>query len=101
MNAAGHLTDNGKFLLEVFVPDLGRFDRGQRVSATEIKDNQVKIDISKHDMLTQQVSSQHVVFSEEGIKLYPVVVRYAWPSELDMMARVAGLRLVDIAHPRF
>ncbi len=54
-----------------------------------------KIDISKHDSLTQQVTSQHVVFSEKGVQLYPVIVRYAWPSELDMMARVAGMKLID------
>ena len=31
----------------------------------------------------------------QGVRLYPIVTRYAWPSELDLMARIAGLRLKD------
>lgn len=37
--------------------------------------------------------SQHVVLSEQGIRLYPVQIRYAWPFALDLMARLAGLQL--------
>lgn len=94
-NVAKHLTGGGAFLIEAFVPDTGRFDRGQSVRATEVSENVVKIDISKHDPVMQQVSSQHVVITDNGIRLYPVSLRYTWPSELDMMARVAGMKLVD------
>jgi hypothetical protein len=37
----------------------------------------------------------HVVLSREGVRVYPIVTRYAWPSELDLMARIAGLRLKE------
>lgn len=94
-NVARHLTRKGAFLIEAFIPDLGRFDRGQSVRATEVGENEVRIDISKHNPLMQQVTSQHVVLSEKGVRLYPVTIRYTWPSELDMMARVAGMKLVD------
>ncbi len=94
-NVARHLTSNGTFLIEAFVPDLGRFDRGQSVRATEIGENEVKIDIGKHNPLKQLVTSQHVIITDDGIRLYPVTIRYTWPSELDMMARVAGMKLID------
>jgi hypothetical protein len=41
----------------------------------------------------QRLKSQHVVIHNGEIRLYPVEVRYAWPAELDLMARLAGLRL--------
>ena len=43
--------------------------------------------------MNQLVHSQHLFVSKSGIKLYPVQVRYSWPSELDLMAQLAGMRL--------
>ena len=94
-NVAEHLTDDGVFVLEAFVPDLARFDRGQRVSTSRLDVNEVWIDAAIHDPVTQRVESQHVVVTEAGVKLYPVNIRYAFPSELDLMAELAGLRLRD------
>jgi SAM-dependent methyltransferase len=90
---ARHLTDDGVFVLEAFVPDLTRFDHGQRVEARQVATDRVSLDTSVHDPVRQRVMSQHVVLTEQGIRLYPVQIRYAWPSELDLMARLAGLRL--------
>jgi len=53
----------------------------------------VMLDASRHDAVEQRVDTQHVVITEEGTRLYPVSIRYAFPSELDLMARLAGLRL--------
>ncbi len=92
-NVASHLSDQGLFVLEAFVPDLSRFDRHQRVSASKVKTDEVMLEISKHDPTGQRVDAQHIVVSEEGIKMHPVRVRYAYPSELDLMARLAGLQL--------
>ena len=92
-NVADHLTDDGVFVVEAFVPDLARFDRGQRVSTSRLTVDEVWIDAAIHDPVTQRVESQHVVVSETGAKLYPVNIRYAFPSELDLMAQLAGLRL--------
>ena len=92
-NVATHLTPGGCFLIEAFVPDLTRFDRGQTVSATNVTTDNVDLDVSQHDPVTQRVVSQKVFIKDGSIRLYPIEIRYAWPSELDLMAKLAGLRL--------
>jgi len=94
-NVAARLEPGGAFVLEGFVPDLARFDRGQRVSAIEVELDVVRIDASRHDPVTQRVTSQHLVLTADGVRLYPVSLRYAWPTELDLMARLAGLELAE------
>ena len=91
--AAEHLADGGVFLIEVFVPDPARFVRGQSVGVTNLESERVTLDVARHDPLHQRVDSRHLVLSESGIRTYPVQLRYAWPAELDLMARLAGLRL--------
>jgi SAM-dependent methyltransferase len=90
---AAHLDGEGVLVLEAFVPDLARYDRGQRVSSIRTKLDHIVLDVSQLDAASQTVFSQHVLISDEGTKLFPVQVRYAWPTELDLMARLAGLRL--------
>jgi SAM-dependent methyltransferase len=92
-NVADHLDAGGVFVIEAFVPDLARFDRDQRVGVFDIGAESVHLDASRHDLATQRVSSRHLVLSEQGTRVLPVEIRYAWPSELDLMARLAGLRL--------
>jgi hypothetical protein len=94
-NVAARLSDDGAFVIEAFVPDLRRFDRNQRFSVEAIDGDQVRIEASEHDPVSQQVQSRHIVLSEQGVKFYPLKIRYAWPAELDLMARLAGLRLRD------
>jgi SAM-dependent methyltransferase len=92
-NVARHLTPNGVFLVEAFVPDLHRFQGDQAVRAVEVGVNLVRLDVSEIDILTQKIVNQHVLLNEKGLQLYPVQIRYVWPSELDLMARLAGMRL--------
>ena len=92
-NVARHLGADGAFLIEVFVPDLTRFRGGQDVRAASVGNDEVRLAVSQLNSVSQQVTSQHVALSEEGARLYPVKIRYAWPSELDLMARLAGLEL--------
>jgi SAM-dependent methyltransferase len=94
-NAATHLADGGRFVVEAFVPDLGRFDRGQRVGVSAVDTDRVDFEVSRHDPVNQRVDSQHVFVTGEGIRLAPVCLRYAFPSELDLMARLAGLELQE------
>ncbi len=91
--AAKHLLPDGVFLVEAFVPDPCRFVDGQAVRAVEVTEHVVQLDVSKFDPAAQQVTTQHVFLSQGGTRLYPVKLRYAWPSELDLMARIAGLSL--------
>jgi SAM-dependent methyltransferase len=94
-NAADRLAEGGRFVVEAFVPDLARFDRGQRLNVTSIDIDRVAVDASRHHPATQRVDSQHVVMTQGGTRLYPVSLRYAFPSELDLMARLAGLDLEE------
>lgn len=94
-NVAEHLSDDGVFVIECFVPDVSRFDRGQRVHVMDVGVDSVSLSISQHDALTQVVTSQEVTLRNDGTRLDPVVIRYAWPAELELMARLAGLRLRD------
>jgi len=94
-NVAQRLIPEGVFLLEVFVPDLGRFDRGQTVRAVRVGIDDVDLDVTQLDPVLQQITNQHVLLSERGVRLYPVKLRYAWPAELDLMAQIAGLRLAE------
>jgi SAM-dependent methyltransferase len=94
-NVAAHLTEDGRFVLEAFLPDPARFDRGQRTQTTLVDVDRVMLETSRHDPVEQRVDSAHVVITEEGTRLYPVSIRYAYPSELDLMARLAGLALLD------
>jgi hypothetical protein len=53
----------------------------------------VSLDVTQHDPVQQVVTAQRLHITTGGLKMYPVQLRYAWPSELDLMARLAGLRL--------
>jgi hypothetical protein len=90
---AERLTDDGVFTLELFMPDMTRFANGQNFLTNRVGTDQVTLDASLHDPLTQRVTTQHIVLSASGVRLYPIQIRYAWPSELDLMARLAGLDL--------
>jgi hypothetical protein len=92
-SAAAHLTPDGAFMLDAFVPDLSRFDRAQRVDSTHVDSDLVELNVATHRPASQTVVSAHVMLTESGTRIYPVRIRYAWPSELDLMAQLAGLRL--------
>ena len=92
-NVARRLSDGGVFLLEAFVPDPTRFVRGQNIQMGVLETDRVSIDLSRHDPVGQTVASSHLYITEKGVRLYPVKLRYAWPSELDLMAKLAGMEL--------
>jgi len=90
---AKRLAPDGAFVIEAFVPDLTRFDHGQRTSTTLLSDERTVMEVSKLDAASQRVRSQHLVIDDGGIHRYPVELRFAYPPELDLMARIAGMRL--------
>jgi SAM-dependent methyltransferase len=93
-NVAASLSPKGRFVAELFVPDLGRFDRGQRTSLVSFDANSVMLDVARHDLASQTIEAAHVWLSPPGgVRIQPVNIRYAWPGELDLMARLAGLDL--------
>ena len=93
-NVAARLTDTGVFVVEAFVPNwLYRLRNDQYVDAEAIGVRTVRLDVGRHDPVGQVLDESHVTLSARGITVNPIVCRYAWPSELDLMARLAGLRL--------
>lgn len=95
-SVAARLRPGGCFLLEAFVPDPGRFDQGQTLRTGGMEERCVTLEASRHDPVTQTVTSQHLVLrAGSAVELYPVRLRYAWPAELDLMGELAGLRLVS------
>ena len=79
--------------MECFVPDLARFDRDQRVQVRTVTEDSAILEVSRHDVAHQRITTQIVTFDGHGMHLRPVALRYCWPSELDLMAERAGLRL--------
>ena len=92
-NVASHLSESGVFLVHAFVPDLSRFSGGQHLSASLPDLASVRLDVSVHDAANQVVDFRHLHLTEDGIRMFPGRLRYVWPSELDLMARLAGLCL--------
>ena len=95
-NTAAHLTRDGSFVVEAYVPTfLHQLHDNQQVTAESIQVDEVRIGVLRHDAATQLLEQSHVTLSQTGARLDPVVQRYAWPNELDLMAQIAGLQLKD------
>ena len=95
-NVADHLEPGGRFLLECFVPDVKRFDsQNTRLAVSEISDDGAyAYEVAIHDPVDQEVRSLHIrTAPNQTDRVLPVTIRYAWPAELDLMARLAGLKL--------
>jgi SAM-dependent methyltransferase len=92
-NAAAHLKPGGCFVIETAVPDLQRLPPGQSIIPFRAAPDGISFDV--YDVVTQRFSSQHFVFEDGRVRAFPVEFRYAWPAELDLMARVADLELRD------
>jgi SAM-dependent methyltransferase len=92
-NAARHLEPGGCFVVEVMVPDLRRLHPGERVRAFAADPTHLGFD--EYDLATQAAASHHH-YLEDGVwRSFTMPFRYVWPAELDLMARIAGLTLVD------
>jgi hypothetical protein len=92
--SATHLADEGLVVIEAGTPWwLHRLDRRQYVDAEELRRDRVTLDVGRYDPVTQLLDESHVTIGPQGIRLSPIVTRYCTPAELDLMARIAGLRL--------
>lgn len=93
-NAAAHLTDDGVFVVEAFGPQFpAGFREGQRVQAGLVDRDIAILDMGNYDPIEQQASVQYVVLTPGKLEMFGARSRYASPAELDLMARMAGLRL--------
>jgi SAM-dependent methyltransferase len=92
-NVASHLEPGGSFVIEVAVPDLRRLPPGDTFRVFDVSETHLGID--EFDVVNQGLVSHHYYRTAEGsIERFSGPFRYVWPSELDLMARIAGLRPV-------
>jgi SAM-dependent methyltransferase len=88
-NAAAHLEPGGVFVVEIMVPELQRLPRGDRFLLFDASPGHVGFD--EYDLITQELTSHHYDPERGAYSTFPG--RYIWPSELDLMARLAGMEL--------
>jgi SAM-dependent methyltransferase len=91
-NAAAHLEPGGCFVVEVGVPNLRRVSPSNRVEAFTVSPTRLGFD-EYVDFVGQVAFSHHYWATADRLDVFSVPWRYAWPSELDLMARVAGMTL--------
>jgi SAM-dependent methyltransferase len=90
-NVARHLEPGGCFVVEVVVPDLQRLPPGETVRAFEVRETKWGFD--EIDVATQALTSHHFEIFDGRVERVSMPFRYVWPSELDLMAELAGMRL--------
>jgi SAM-dependent methyltransferase len=90
-NAAAHLEPGGAFVIEVGVPSLQRLPPGETFQPFAVTPTHLGFD--EYDVATQYLASHHYWIDGDRVRVESAPFRYVWPSELDLMARIAGLRL--------
>jgi SAM-dependent methyltransferase len=90
-NVALHLEPGGCFVIEVIVPDLQRLPPGESVRAFTVTADHLGFD--EYEVATQIAHSHHYWVVDGRLETFSAPFRYVWPSELDLMARLAGMRL--------
>ncbi|ATO15203.1 SAM-dependent methyltransferase [Micromonospora sp. WMMA2032] len=91
-NAARHLRPGGRFVIELWVPELRQLPPGRQATVWHTEDGYIGLDT--YDVLRQRVVSHHVRFgSGREAQIFRTPHRYVWPSELDLMGELAGFTL--------
>lgn len=90
-NVAAHLEPGGSFVVEVMVPDLRRLPPGETVHPFLVTPSRLGFD--EYDTVTQGLVSHHYTFEGREARTESMPFRYVWPSELDLMAQLAGMPL--------
>ena len=88
-NAAAHLEPGGTFVIEVMIPMLQKLPYGEKLVAYHLSDRHWGVD--EYDVSAQGLVSHHLRFDNGGIERFSIPFRYVWPSELDLMAELAGM----------
>lgn len=95
-NAARHLTADGHFVVETALPHAWiTSGKSDYVHAEHVGINTVVLDLARYDPVTQLLEENHVRLTPNGITMSPIVCRLITPGEMDLMARIAGMRLVE------
>lgn len=92
-NAARLLRPSGRFIIEALVPRTSAIEVERSVTPAGMDDDRVVLNVVEKDPVQQTIRNRQVVLSSDGIAFNPIAVRYCWPSELDLMAQMAGMKL--------
>ncbi|MEV4394235.1 class I SAM-dependent methyltransferase [Nonomuraea sp. NPDC049607] len=92
-NAARHLRAGGRFVVEAWVPDPAAFRDGSALRLLSLAQDVVLVEAATLAPATQHMRTTRVRLTDQGVRLLPADHRYAWPCELDLMARLAGMAL--------
>jgi len=92
-NVAAHLGPGGRFVVEVGVPELQRLPPGETIRAFTVTPAHLGFD--EFDVVNQGLVSHHYHLAKDNVDQISVPFRYVWPAELDLMARIAGMRLLE------
>jgi SAM-dependent methyltransferase len=92
-NVAAHLEPGGFFVIEVGVPGLRELPPGETFRVFHVSENRWGFD--EYDVANQGLTSHHFEIVDGRAERLSIPFRYAWPSELDLMAQLAGMRLRD------
>jgi SAM-dependent methyltransferase len=92
-NVAQHLEPGGHFVIEVLVPDLQRLPPGETIRPFAVTEEHLGFD--EYDVVTQSLVSHHYRNDNGRFDALTIPFRYAWPSELDLMAELAGMTLAE------
>ena len=92
-NVADHLQDGGRFVVEVGIPQLQRLPPGETVRPFNI--SELHLGFDEYDVAAQGLVSHHYSIIDGKLEVRSIPFRYVWPSELDLMARLAGMRLSE------
>ncbi len=90
-NVAAHLEPGGRFVIEVGLPALRYLPPGERFTVIDVSESYVGVD--EYDVANQGLVSHHLQLAEGTFERLSIPFRYAWPAELDLMARIAGMKL--------
>jgi SAM-dependent methyltransferase len=92
-NVAAHLEPGGRFVIEVMVPELRRLPPGETFRVFEAGEKHWGID--EYDVAGQGLVSHHLEIVDGRLERFSMPFRYVWPSELDLMAELAGMKLTE------
>lgn len=93
--AAAHLTDGGHLLVEVYDPSFYHGMPQGHTQSSVLADGTLVVDSMTSDPVNQLLVVLRTLVSDGTVRTYPEVSRYSWPAELDLMAWIEGLRLVE------
>jgi len=91
LNAAAHLEAGGCFVIEVYIPELRRLPPGETIHAFDV--TSTHLGFEEYDVATQIAISHHYWIVDGRLETFSAPFRYVWPSELDLMAQLAGMSL--------